>query len=174
VKTSRAFLLVVLLVLVGAASWYWARHRLQSTRLDHVTVYYTKADGKSEAAWTLSMRPAQPGESASEHLRNTVLYAATQAVAGPASDVAAIRFPAGTHVRSADVTGSTAHVDLSAQVKDQTSGIAGETGEFKALVWTLTAIPGIDAVAVTVEGQTLSTLPGGHLELDEPLHRSDF
>jgi hypothetical protein len=29
-------------------------------------------------------------------------------------------------------------------------------------------------VQVTVDGVRLETLPGGHLELDQPLHRSDF
>jgi N-acetylmuramoyl-L-alanine amidase len=120
------------------------------------------------------MRPQQPGESAAEHLRNTVLYAATQAVAGPPTTVAAIRFPTGTHVLSADVNDSTATVDLSKEVANQPSGVLGESGEFKALVWTLTALPGIDRVAIRVQGQTLSTLPGGHLELDEPLRRSDW
>ncbi len=37
----------------------------------------------------------------------------------------------------------------------------GETGEFKALVWTLTALPGVDRVAVRVQGRQLQTLPGG-------------
>ena len=120
------------------------------------------------------MRPQQNGESNAEHLSNTVLYAATQAVAGPASDVAAIRFPDGTHVLSATVNDSTATVDLSKEIENQTSDVSGESGEFKALVWTLTALPGIDRVAVRVEGQKLSTLPGGHLELDEPLRRSDW
>jgi N-acetylmuramoyl-L-alanine amidase len=120
------------------------------------------------------MRPQQSGESSTEHLHNTVLYAATQAVAGPPTSVAAVRFPEGTHVLSADVNESTATVDLSGEVKNQSGGVLGESGAFKSLVWTLTALPGISQVAVRVEGQTLSTLPGGHLELDEPLHRSDW
>ena len=49
-----------------------------------------------------------------------------------------------------------------------------EGGEFKALVWTLTSLPGIDAVAVTVAGKKIATLPGGSFELDEPLRRSDW
>ena len=57
---------------------------------------------------------------------------------------------------------------------EQAGGTFGENGEFKGLVYTITGIPGIDALKVTVGGQTLPTLPGGHLELDQPLHRSDF
>lgn len=170
---SRAFLWIVLLVLAVLISWYFASHR-PSTIGDHVTIYYTKDDGRTEVPWTVTMRPQQPGESATEHLRNAVLYAATQAVAGPPSNLAAVRFPPGTHVLSVDVNDSTALVDLSKEVKNQNSGVTGESGEFKSLVWTLTALPGIDRVAVRVEGQTLETLPGGEFELKEPLRRSDW
>jgi len=77
-------------------------------------------------------------------------------------------------VLSADVNDSTALVDLSKEVTNQTAGVLGETGQFKALVWTLTALPGIHQVAIRVQGQKLETLPGGHLELDAPLRRSDW
>lgn len=172
-RTSRALAILVLLVIVAGVSWYFASHR-PSPVGDRITVYYTKLDGGSEVPWTVSMRPQQPNESAAEHLQNAVLYAATQAVAGPPSDVQALRFPAGTHVLGASVNDSTATVDLSGEVKNQNAGVLGESGEFKALVWTLTALPGISQVAVRVQGQTLSTLPGGHLEIDEPLRRSDW
>ncbi len=162
-----------MLVIVAGVSWYIASHR-GSPVGEHITVYYTKPDGSSEIPWTVSMRPREAGESAAEHLRNAVLYAATQAVAGPPSTVPSVRFPTGTHVVSADVNDSTATVDLSSEVKNQTGGVLDESGAFKSLVWTLTALPGIDRVAVRVQGQTLSTLPGGHLELDEPLRRSDW
>jgi spore germination protein GerM len=158
---------------VAAASWYWASHRTGGAE-SRIAVYYTKLDGGSEIPWTVSMRPPQPGESAEEHRRNTVLYAATQAVAGPPSDVSALRFPAGTHVLSASVNDSTALVDLSGEVKNQNAGVLGESGEFKSLVWTLTALPGIQQVAIRVQGQTLDTLPGGHLDLSSPLRRSDW
>lgn len=172
-RTSRVLFWIVLLLIIAAISWRFA-HR-PSPVGDHITVYYTKDDGVTEVPWSVSMRPQQNGESNAEHLSNTVLYAATQAVAGPASDVAAIRFPDGTHVLSATVNDSTATVDLSKETQNLVaSGVLGETGAFKALIWTLTAIPGVNQVAVRVAGQTLNTLPGGHLELDEPLRRSDF
>lgn len=161
-----------MLVVVSAASWFFLSHR-RSPVGNQLTVYYTKIDGKTEVPWTVSMRPQQPGESAQEHLHNAVLYAATQAVAGPPSTIEAVRFPSGTHVISANVTGTTAVVNLSKDVEHQ-GGTFGENGEFKSLVWTLTALPGIEAVAVRVEGETLETLPGGNLELDQPLRRSDW
>lgn len=172
-RTSRVFLVIALLIVVAAGSWYWASHRTGAGE-NRITIYYTKLDGGSEVPWTVSMRPQERGESAAEHLKNTVLYAATQAVAGPPSDVAAIRFPSGTHVLSASVTDSTAVVDLSGEVKNQSAGVLGESGEFKSLVWTLTALPDIRQVGIRVQGQTLDTLPGGHLDLSAPLRRSDW
>ncbi|MGA8535072.1 MAG: GerMN domain-containing protein [Candidatus Tumulicola sp.] len=172
-RPSRLVALVVLLAIIVAGTWYYLSHR-QPAAAATLTVYYTKIDGAALGTMRVSMRPQQPGESASEHRRNTVLYAAVQAVAGPPGDVAAIRFPPGTRVTGATVSGSTATVDLSKDVERQAGGTFGENGEFKALTYTVTGIPGIDAVKITIEGQTLPALPGGHLELDEPLHRSDF
>lgn len=173
VKSSRLFLLIVLLVLVGAGTWYYLSLQPPAAG-GTLTVYYTKLDGTTLGNLSVSLRPRQPGESGAEHLRNIVLYAAVQAVAGPPSDVQAIRFPPRTRVQDAAVTGSTATIDLSDDVERQAGGTLGENGEFKALVYTLTGIPGIDAVKITVAGETLPTLPGGHLELDQPLHRSDW
>jgi spore germination protein GerM len=164
---------MVIAAIVAIGLWQWSVHR-RSAVGDHITVYYTKPDGTTEVPWTVSMRPQQPGESAADHLHDAVLYAAVQAVSGPESSIAAIRFPAGTHVLAASVNDSTASVDLSGEVTHQGTGVLGESGEFKALVWTLTALPGIHEVAVRVEGQKLATLPGGHLEIDDPLHRSDW
>ena len=141
---------------------------------DHLVVYYSKIEGSSLGAWTVSLPPQQSGESAAEHLHNVVRYAAVQAVAGPPADVQAVRFPAGTRVNAVSVNDSIATVDLSSEVTAQNGGSFGENGEFKGLVYTVTGVSGIDAVAVTVEGARLETLPGGHLELDQPLHRSDW
>lgn len=172
-KTSRVFFLVAVLVIAVVASLYWSRHTPSVTE-GHITVYYTKDDGSTEIPWSVTMRPRNSNDTAAQYANSTAFYAATQAVAGPESGKPAIRFPAGTHVLGATVDGTTAMVNLSAEVAHQDGDISGETGEFKALVWTLTALPGIDRVAVRVQGQQLKTLPGGHLELDEPLRRSDF
>jgi hypothetical protein len=173
VRSSRLATLLVLLVIVAAGTWYYLSHRGTGAGAT-LAVYYTKLDGKTLGDLSVSLRPPQAGESAAEHLHNTVLYAAVQAVAGPPDDVQAVRFPPGTRVLGVSVDGSTATVDLSKEVERQAGGSFGENGEFKGLVYTVTGIPGIDAVAVTIEGQKLQTLPGGHLELDQPLHRSDW
>ena len=105
VRPTRLLALIALLVIVAAGIWYVLANRSQGPG-NELTVYYTKLDGNALAHFSVSLRPRQPGESAAEHLRNTVLYAAVQAAAGPPSDVQAIRFPVGTRVTDASVSGS--------------------------------------------------------------------
>jgi spore germination protein GerM len=158
---------------LAVSAWYLYSHRLASSG-ETIAVYYTKMDGTSLGDVAVSLRPRAPGESAAERLHNEVLYAAVEAVAGPPNAIEAIRFPPGTRVQNVTVDGSTATIDLSKDVERQAGGSFGENGEFKALVYTVTGIHGIDAVQVTVNGARLETLPGGHVELDQPLHRTDF
>jgi len=163
-----AFLAVAAL----AAGWFFLRPHLASPRA--ITVYYTAMDGTTEQPWNLSMRPRPAGTSDAEWEHDVALYAALQSVVGPPSDVQAVRFPSGTRVNDVTIHGSSITVDLSRAVESRSGGTFGENGEFKSLVYSMTALPGITAVQVTVDGKTLETLPGGHLELDAPLHRTDF
>ena len=169
-RISRVLLLIALLIAVVAIAWYFTSHRGSA---GEITVYYTKVDGGSEIPWTISVRPQNAGESSAAYTQYLALYAASQAVAGPPQNVTAVRFPLGTQVLSATVDGTTATVDLSAEV-NRSGGTLNESGEFKALVWTLTSLPGIDRVAVRVAGSKVATLPGGSFEIDEPLRRSDW
>jgi spore germination protein GerM len=164
-RATRAVALVLLLVAVAATSWwFFTRHSNEPTA---VTVYYTKTDGATVVPWSVSLGPARDRDS-------VAFYAAVQAVAGPPAGVDAVRFPPGTTVLSTHVDGATADIDLSKDVGNHVEGSFDEAAEFKALVYTLTALPGISSVRVRVAGETLATLPGGHLELDEPLSRQSF
>ncbi len=175
-KASRAVALLVVLVVVAIGTWFVIGHRRAQTGASagRLAVYYTTMDGRTLGHLSVSLRPQQAGESSAAHRRNLALYAAVEAVAGPPSDVQAIRFPPGTRVRSVRLDGTTAIVDLSREVANGGGGSFGENGEFKALVYTMTGLPFVHAVAITVDGQRLQTLPGGHLELDQPLHRRDW
>ncbi len=173
VSSTRLVVLVVLLAIVAASTWYFLSQR-HAANGESIAVYYTKLDGKTMGSMRVSLRPQQSGESDAEHRHNTLVYAAVEAVAGPPNDVAAIRFPPGTRVQSVNLTGTTATVDLSKEVERQAGGTFGENGEFKGLIYTVTGLPGVNAVQVTVNGARLETLPGGHLELDQPLHRNDW
>lgn len=165
-RMTRALVLAVLFVVAVAAAW-WYTHR-HVTLGDSITVYYAKADGTTLVPWRVTLGPARDRAS-------VAFYAATQCVAGPPSGTEAVRFPAGTRVRAVNVVGSTADVDLTKDVASSAEGGFAESAEFKALVWTLTQ-PSLNVTAVTVriEGERVATLPGGHLELDEPLSRSSF
>jgi len=160
--------LVLLAVLAGAA--YLSYRLLVHSRpvtADTLTVYYCKTDGETLVPWKVTLGPARDRKS-------VAFYAATQVLAGPPPDTEALRFPPGTALRRLTLTGDTATVDLNSAVGSQPGGSFAESGEFKALVWTLTALDGISKVQVEVEGAKVPTLPGGHLELDEPLLRSNW
>lgn len=159
--------LLLLFVAAVAAAW-WYTHRQQTLVEDTIAVYYVKDDGTTLVPWRVSLGPARDRAS-------VAFYAATQCVAGPPPETQAVRFPAGTRVRAVDVVGSTADVDLSKDVASSAEGGFAESAEFKALVWTLTQ-PSLHlrSVNVRVGGARVATLPGGHLELDEPLTRSSF
>ncbi len=160
-------LAVVAILAVVAVAGYRLFLRRPTAAGSPIAVYYVKTDARQLAHWNVSLGSARD-------LASVALYAAVQAVAGPPPDVDAIRFPAGTIVRSVHVSGSNATVDLGGTVAGPQSGSLAEDGEFKALVWTLTDVPGIAAVAVRVNGARVPTLPGGHLELDEPLTRQSW
>ncbi len=170
-KASRIVALIVLLLVIAFVVWYFLVLSVPRTAL--LTIYYAKLDGTSLGTWTISQRARARGESSAAYERYEAMYAAVQNVAGPPSETQAIRFPTGTRVEGVTLDGPIANVDLSDDVTHQ-AGSFGEGGEFKALVYTLTALPGIDGVQVTVAGKRLETLPHGNLELDAPLHRTDW
>jgi spore germination protein GerM len=168
-RSQRLIALIIALAVVSFGAWWFIKGR-QYGGGDSIIVYYTKTDGTTEVPWRVSLGPARDPKS-------VAFYAAAQALAGPSSEIEAIRFPAGTHVRSIEIDGSVVDVDLSSEVAKSAEGGLSETAEFKSLVWTLTdpkTLPGISAVRVRVDGTRVATLPGGHFELDEPLSRSTF
>jgi spore germination protein GerM len=161
----RPALLAVFFLVAVAAAWWFVSHRAGVG--DAITVYYTKNDGTTEVPWRVSLGAARD-------LPSVAFYAATQAVAGPPQGVEAVRFPPATRVLAATVAGANVTIDLSSDVDTSAQGGLLETGEFKGLVWTLTALPGITSVTIRIGGAAVATLPGGHLELDEPLTRASF
>ncbi|MGH7738458.1 MAG: GerMN domain-containing protein [Candidatus Tyrphobacter sp.] len=170
-KAARVLIALVVIAVIAFICWYVLVPPPQNSGL--LTIYYAKLDGTTLGMWTISQRSMEPGETPAQYLQYRAMYAAIQEVAGPPSNVQAIRFPVGTRVTSVGVSGSLATVDLSSDVTHQ-SGTFGENGQFKALVYTLTALPPIRGVQVMVAGKRLETLPEGNLELDAPLHRSDW
>ena len=165
-RLFRAVVLIGLIAIVAYVAYRTFGHA-PSVSPATVTVYYTKADGQTVQPWPVTLGPARD--------RNSIaFYAAVQAVAGPSASIEAVRFPSGTKVNRVTVAGKTAVVDLGGSIA-AASGEAGtfaESGEFKSLVWTLTALPEVTSVRVLVNGSARRHLTRGHLELDEPLSRS--
>ncbi len=165
----KVFRTALVLAVLAAAAYVAYRYILQP-RLqpaDTIIVYYCKTDGETLVPWKVSLGPKRDRLS-------VAAYALAQTLVGPPPPTDAIRFPPGTIARSVRLHGSNATVDLSGTIAGSAGGSFAEAGEFKALVWTMTALPGISSVQVEIDGQTVSTLPGGHLELDRPLSRSSF
>ena len=166
-RTLRTLVVVALLAVIAFVAYRSFAHRASPFGTS-IAIYYTKIDGETLAKWDVSLSPN------ARDRKSVAFYATAQAVAGPPPGVNAIRFPSGTIARSAHVSGSTVTVDLGGAVGHDQSGSFAESGEFKALVWTLTALPGIAAVQIEIDGARVPTLPGGHLELDDPLTRQSW
>jgi spore germination protein GerM len=167
-RLARAAIVGVLVIVVALGAWWFLGHRASTPTLPPtVTVYYPKLDGTTLVPWSISLGPA--GDRAS-----VAFYVAVQTVAGPPSGVDAVRFPNGTRVRSVELDGRTAVVDLAGGIERPAEGSFTEAAVFKALVYSMTELPGIDAVRIRIGGRTVATVPGGHVEIDEPLTRRSF
>jgi spore germination protein GerM len=163
----RALAFAALLLVAVLAGYRYFANRQGNVAGSAITVYYCKTDGTTLVPWRVTLGTPRDRKS-------VAFYAATQAVAGPPSGTPAIRFPQGTIVRSVEVSGSSATVDLGGGITSSPGGSFAENGEFKALVWTMTSLPGVASVQVRIDGGRVPTLPGGHLELDEPLARQNW
>jgi spore germination protein GerM len=134
----------------------------------HVTVEYV-------AAGTEALVPQDYSANPNLHGAQLADYAATQLLAGPSTARdSVVLFPEGT-VLNVTVQGDTAVVDITGPLaKRYNGGAEDESALFKSLTYTLTEIPGIEKVQVTVGGRTRAALSGGHFELDQPLTRETF
>jgi len=169
----------LVLVVLAVAAYVAYRYLLKPAQpvADTIIVYYCKTDGETLVPWKVTMgvpRQPDPAASAADYRSRVANYATAQVLAGPPSGTEAIRFPSGTVARSVVVSGTNATIDLVGAITSPEGGSFAESGEFKALVWTLTALPGIKSVQIEINGSRVATLPGGHLELDRPLARSNW
>ena len=135
---------------------------------DQITVYYSKAGSDALVAFHYSAAPGLAGAPRAQ-------YAVEQLLAGPLDPAAdLLTFPPDTRAK-VTLHDATAVVDLSGSITKRFSRGAGdEAGLFKSLTYTVTDIPGITAVQIHLNGAVVPALPGGQLELDEPLSRTTF
>lgn len=80
--------------------------------------------------------------------------------------------PVGTRLRRATLTGTTATVDLSASFAD----VSGENQvpAVAQLVFTATSVPGVERVAIAVEGEIIEVPRSDGTLTPGPLSRADF
>ena len=81
--------------------------------------------------------------------------------------------PDGTTVRSIDVAGGTAAVDLSAEFESG-GGSLSMQARLAQVVYTLTQFPTVDEVELLIEGVPVEALGGEGVLIDGPLTRADF
>ena len=135
---------------------------------NQITVYYSKAGSDTLAAFHYSAAPGLTGAPRAQ-------YAVEQLLAGPLDPAAdLLTFPPDTRAK-VTLHDATAVVDLTGSITKRFSlGGGDEAGLFKSLTYTVTDVPGITAVQIRLNGAVAPSLPGGQLELDEPLTRSTF
>ncbi|MDX6200101.1 MAG: hypothetical protein QOJ79_3252 [Actinomycetota bacterium] len=80
-------------------------------------------------------------------------------------------WPAGTTVRGARVSGTTAYVDLSREARNGNAGAESEAASLQQLVYTVTAAaPAVHSVQLLIDGTTVETL-WGHVDTRRPMTR---
>lgn len=143
-------------------------HRGQVSQPNAVTLYFCKAGSEALVPVRYTVSPALRGAELAGYVVNQLLAGPTPQQ-GPV-----VLFPTGTRA-TVTVGGNAATVDFDGAVA---SGLPGGTSDevamFKSLTYSLTGLQGIDSVQVLVRGSKRATLPGGHLEIDEPLTRETF
>jgi spore germination protein GerM len=135
--------------------------------LQSVTVYFPAAQG-NQLVLVGERRSVPAGEA-------PLRLALEQLAAGPHAAGLLRALPPGTHVVATSAAGGTARIDLDAAFERDYPG-GGATAEIAVLaplVFTATAVPGVQRAQITVEGRT-PDLPGTQFDLARPLSRADF
>lgn len=100
-------------------------------------------------------------------------------LAGPSSDEIAgtpaisTAVPEGTEVLGVEVTEGVATVDLSSEYDDG-GGSFGMFARLAQVVYTLTRLPDVDAVAFEIEGEAVTVFSSEGIELDGPQERDGY
>jgi hypothetical protein len=127
-------------------------------------IYYLHDDGHGPRLYReFHQRPATTGV-----VRDAVTAMLT--VKADDADYTSL-WPAGTTVRGARVTGTTAYIDLSREARNGNAGAAGEQASLQQLVYTVTAAaPSVRSVQLLIEGREVETL-WGHVDTRQPMSR---
>lgn len=142
----------------------WDARRTEDVGVDQasrVTVYFTNEDATGLVA---ERRVISPSDDPVERTLDELLK-------GPEGRFLSRTIPPGVQVLGTRLDGTTLYVDFSKELR--TNHWGGSTGEIMtvySIVNSLTAIPGVEAVVILLEGELQESLVG-HLILDEPFGR---
>jgi germination protein M len=128
-----------------------------------VTVYFLAGE---------KLAPATHDVAASGALAPAVL---AELLAGPAGGDEGLlsEIPAGTQLNSVEVQGGIATVDLSPEFAGG-GGSASMQARVAQVVYTLTALTGIDRVSFQLDGERVEAIGGEGLMVEPPVGRDDF
>ena len=167
--TRWSLLAVAMAAMVAfSASIAGCARRGQVTPPNTVAVYFCKAGTETLVPVRYSLDDSlSPSQRAG--------FVVNQLLAGPSGDPGAVvLFPPGTRA-TVSLKNKVATVDLRGPLASASPGGASdEVALFKALTFSLTELSEVEKVQVLLNGRKRASLPGGHMEIDEPMTRETF
>lgn len=130
------------------------------------SVYFLDDNNEVRVGYARSVKPGAPGKDILQEL-----------LAGPNGDDESLglstAIPEGTELRSLDIAGNIATVDLSEDFTAPGDEPSGE-GRLAQIVYTLTQFPTVDQVELLVNGQVVDSLGDTGVTVSGNLTRADF
>lgn len=136
-------------------------YKTDATDMREVAVYRASSDGQSLVKEMYTVGKTN----------ETIAQAMGLLLSEPVNSENWQTIPEGAQVRSIHFAGGIARIDFTQElVKNFQGGSAAELMLVGSIVDTLTEIPGVKKVRITVEGKAIETI-GGHCDLSEPIGR---
>lgn len=134
-------------------------------------VYFLQYDAQRNA---IMLAPSPRSISETAALTDQVSQAVGQLLEGP-NEKDRIRgctseIPVRTRLLGVSLTGKTAYVDLSGEI-EAGGGSSSMLARLYQIVYTVTGIPGIEAVRILIDGVARDAMGGEGVLIDEPLRR---
>jgi spore germination protein GerM len=153
---------IVCLGIVAAAAAFW----LSPAKAPAVQVYFFKADKPFAVS-----RAITPDRAPLETAINELLKGPTEA---EKADGISTQLPAGIRARAIRADRAIAIVDFNGKLEAYGGGSNRVEGMVAQIVYTATAVPGINQAWIWLNGEKEVVLGGEGLVLDRPLGRSDL